>query len=93
MVIECRKDPKSGSEELQTFAWVMYGAGGTIGCFIGGILTTKWVFGLGARLCYAVVACFVLALGIGGFFINKELEANQKEMMSMSQGARTKMVF
>ena len=93
MVVECRKDPESGSEELQTFAWVMYGVGGTIGCYFGGLFTTMWVLGPGARLCYAIVACFCLTLGIGGFFINKELESNQKDMISMSAGARTKMVF
>lgn len=93
MVVEARKDIEAGSEDLQSFAWVMYGVGGTIGCWLGGHFTTVYPHGGGARLCYAIVAFFCLVLGAAGFFINKSLESNQTDMVKMSFGARTKLVF
>lgn len=95
MVIEQRKDMKQGAEDLQTFAWMMYGVGGTISCVFAGWWTTIWggPHGVGARLCYGLTAVFVAILGCAGPFINKELEANQTEMVQMSFWPRTKFVF
>ena len=76
MVVEARKDPLAGSEDLQTFAWIFYGIGGSIGCWFGGKLTTLWPDGEGARLCYGICAVFCLILGCAGPCINKSLESN-----------------
>lgn len=93
MVVEARKDAKSGSEDLQTYAWVMYGIGGTIACLLGGWLDGIWKYGGGAQVSFAITAVFVAVLGIGGFFINPELEKNQTDMVAMSFWPRTKFVF
>ena len=93
MVVEARKDPMAGSEDLQSFAWVMYGIGGTLGCWLGGKFTSTWPNGDGARLGYACCAVLCLVLGMAGPCINKDLEANQSEMISMSAVQRTKTVF
>jgi hypothetical protein len=76
LVVECRKDPKYGSEDLQTFAWIWYGVGGTVGCFTAGILTSIYPNGPGALACYAFCAIFTAILGISGFFLSKDLEEN-----------------
>jgi MFS family permease len=93
MVVEARKDPKAGSEDLQTFAWIFYGIGGTVACLIAGWLTTKWEDGGGARITYAMAAVFTLILGLSGPCIDKKLESNQTEMVQMSFWPRTKLVF
>lgn len=93
MVVECRKDPKSGSEDLQTFAWCMYGVGGTFACFVQGWLCTVWPNGAGALVCYVICAIFTLLLGISGFFLDKDLEENQADMNEMGLWTRTKFVF
>ena len=76
MVVECRKDPKYGSEDLQTFAWCMYGIGGTFACFMQGWLCTKWPDGKGALICYLITGVFTGILGVAGFFLDKDLEEN-----------------
>ena len=38
MVINARKDPNFGSEELQAYSWAFYGLGGIFGCILSAIL-------------------------------------------------------
>jgi hypothetical protein len=38
MVINSRKDPNFGSEELQSYSWGFYGLGGIVGCTLSAIL-------------------------------------------------------
>lgn len=70
MVVECRKDPKRGSEDLQSYAWMAYGVGGTIACLFGGWWLTIWIDGFGAQLCYGFTAIFVAVLMVSGPFLN-----------------------
>lgn len=83
MVVESRKDSKSGSEDLQTFAWIMYGVGGSIACLVGGWLDGVWPNGWGAMASFFITAIFVAVLGIGGFWIDPSMEANQEGMNEM----------
>lgn len=41
MVVQQRRDPISGSEDLQTFSWAMVGLGGVLGSLFGGYLTDQ----------------------------------------------------
>jgi hypothetical protein len=93
MVVEARKDLESGAEDLQSWAWIMYGIGGTVGAFTGGIITSIWKYGGGARLCYGISSIFPLILGLSGPFIDKSLEENQEEMVKMGICKRLKLVF
>lgn len=93
MVVEARKDAKGGSEDLQTFAWLFYGVGGSLACLAAGWLTTQWPYGGGARITYGVSAIFCLILGLSGPCIDKKLEENQTEMVNMAFWPRTKFVF
>ena len=40
MVVQSRKDPELGSEELQSFSWVCLGFGGIVGSLVAGMLTS-----------------------------------------------------
>jgi MFS family permease len=39
MVVQSRKDPENGSEDLQTFSWVMLGIGGIFGSIFSAFMT------------------------------------------------------
>ena len=63
MVIQSRKYPDGGAEELMAFAWVSLSVGGFIGSFIAAIFTQnyepKYCFAFSALLSIgiAIVAC------------------------------------
>jgi hypothetical protein len=38
MVVNARKDPVGGSEDLQSYSWIFYGLGGIFGCGLSGWL-------------------------------------------------------
>ena len=81
MVINARKDPKAGSEELQTYSWIMYGAGGIFGSLMSGSFLTGTDEVTGEPngnpyILFGIMAVFAGALGITGLFIDKSLEEN-----------------
>ena len=39
MVQQQRLDPENGSEDLQSLSWAMYGVGGVVGSYVGGVAT------------------------------------------------------
>jgi drug/metabolite transporter (DMT)-like permease len=91
MVINSRSDPNAGSEDLQSYSWMMYGIGGVVGCTLSGWLLS----GLDAQgepdgqpyICFLVMAFFGCAVGFSGLFIDKA------EMINMGVYQRTKFVF
>lgn len=70
MVMQARRDPKQGSQELQAIAWQISGVtaifGGFAGAYFTGFLTPYWCFGI-----YAIFGCFVF---LSAFSITRELE-------------------
>ena len=97
MVVNSRKDPTSGSEELQAYSWGFYGAGGVVGCALSGwFLNGKLPDGTPdghPYYCFFVMAFFGFAVAISGFFIDKSVEENQQEMVKMGFLKRTAFVF
>lgn len=41
--IQQRKDPEFGSQDLNTWAWVLQGCGAIVGSGIGGLIVQYWV--------------------------------------------------
>jgi hypothetical protein len=39
IIVQSRKDPVHGSQNLMSVAWMAMGVGGVVGCFGGGYLT------------------------------------------------------
>ena len=70
MVMQARRDPKQGSQELQAIAWQITGVtavfGGISGAYFTGFLTPYWCFGI-----YAGFGFFVF---LSAFSITRELE-------------------
>lgn len=86
MVVQARRDPNSGSEDLQTFSWACLGVGGIVGSIGGGFLTDadvdKWCFGIRA-IVGLLIACIA-------FTMDKALEKDPTELINCSLLARTK---
>lgn len=83
MVVSARKDPTAGSEELQSLSWMMYGVGGIIACTVSGVFLSGEDCSVDPNNCtptgnpyisFLVMTFFGCAIGITGFFINKDLE-------------------
>jgi MFS family permease len=67
MVIQQRKDPNGGSEQLQAFSYSMYGIGGIVGSLLGGYLTDD-----GKELwCFAIRGFVGLLMAFAALFITK----------------------
>ena len=70
MVMQARRDPKQGSQELQSFSWQITGltaiVGGIIGAYFTGFLTPYW--------CFGIYSIFGLAVFLSAFSITKALE-------------------
>lgn len=90
MVISSRKDPTSGSEELQAFSWGFYGLGGIVGCILSGYFLGPMH---NPYPCFYMMTIFGASIGIAGLFIDKSLEENQTEMVRMGLWNRSKLVF
>ena len=90
MVINSRKDPTAGSEELQAFSWGFYGLGGMVGCTLSAVLLGPIT---SPQACFYVMAFFGASVGISGLFIDPRLEDNAQDLIEMSLWGRTKYVF
>lgn len=97
MVINSKKDPTEGSEDLQSWSWMFYGIGGVVGCSAAGyFLSGQDANGDPAgqpMVCFSIMAVFGCAVGISGLFIDPSLEENQKELIEMGLCRRTAFVF
>ena len=90
MVINSRKDPTAGSEELQVFSWGFYGLGGIVGCTASGILLGPIT---SPQSCFFVMALFAAGVAVSGLYIDPKLEDNSADLIEMSLWNRTKFVF
>jgi predicted MFS family arabinose efflux permease len=89
MVIMSRKDPNFGSEDLQTFSWVMYGVGGVTGALLGGEITNN----LNSHDAFYVLSVFGFLISIVALTMNKSLEESNEEIIQMSFIGRASKVF
>jgi hypothetical protein len=39
LVVQAKKDPVNGSQDLMSLSWIANGVGGVTGCVIGGLMT------------------------------------------------------
>jgi MFS family permease len=94
MVINSRKDPTSGSEELQAYSWGFYGLGGIAGCLGSGFLLDDTNGNVPQPYwCFAIMAFFGASVGISGLFIDKSLEEGQDSMVKMTFCQRSRFVL
>ena len=70
MVMQARRDPKFGSQELQGFSWQISGIAAVIGGFVGAYFTSF----LTPYYCFGIYAVFGLAVFLSGFSVTPELE-------------------
>ena len=70
MVIMSRKDPNLGSEDLQTYSWIMYGCGGMTGSLIGGAITNS----LNPHWAFYIISAFGLTISLLGLSMSSKLE-------------------
>ena len=79
MVIQARKDPKYGSDDLQTFSWINLSAGGLI-CNVGAGMVP--IFGKndskGYKYTYLIPCMIGLGLTITAFFINADIDGDAR---------------
>ena len=86
MVQESRKDPQSGSEDLQAFSWAIAGVGGVAGYVTGGLMTDA---GHAWEAIYTTFA-FGIIMMVAGCLLDKELESDDKEVTEMAGCKRLK---
>lgn len=89
MVIMAKKDPLVGSEDLQTFSWVMYGVGGVIGSIIGGEITNN----LDPYDTFYVIALVGLIISLLAFMMDHSLESEPEGFLAFGFCARSKLVL
>lgn len=70
LCVQARKDPRLGSQDLLSLAWLTQGVAGVIGCIVAAFLLQdvhpKWAF--------LVYGCWGIVLGIGCCFLSAEAE-------------------
>ena len=66
MVIQSRKFPVGGSEQLQTFSWVMAACGSIVGALIASYLTEQ----PNPRYCFLINSVVGLAVAIYSFCLS-----------------------
>lgn len=86
MVVQQRRDPNSGSEDLQTYSWAMVGLGGVIGSLVGGYFT-EWGWD---RWCFFGKGTVGLLISVAGSTIPLALEQDPTEIINCSLWTRTK---
>jgi MFS family permease len=70
MVVQARRDPKNGSQELQGFSWQITGAAAVVSGFASAYFTSF----LTPYYCLGVYAAFGLAVFLSAFSVTQELE-------------------
>ena len=89
MVSQSRLDPKSGSEDLQSFMWGVAGLAGMVGYVGGGILSQNgW-----SRESFYIGATIAILINISACFLDKKLEEGVKNIVKMGLCERTKHNF
>lgn len=75
LVVQARKDPQNGSQEIVAFCWVAAGVGGLIGCLIGGVLTQF----CHPRVSFLLYSTYGLVVAFNGSLLTKESEEDNPE--------------
>ena len=70
MVMQARRDPKQGSQELQAIVWQITG----VTSVIGGISSAYFLGYFSPYWCFGVYALFGFAVFLSAFWISRELE-------------------
>lgn len=86
MVVQQRRDPNSGSEDLQTYCWAMVGLGGIIGSLGGGYLTEAGI----ESWCFAAKSLLGFVIMGVAMTMDKSLEKDPSELINASLWARSK---
>lgn len=86
MVVQQRRDPNSGSEDLQTFSWACLGIGGVFGSLGGGFLTDADA----DRWCFAAKSIVGFLIAGIACTMDKSLEKDPTELINCTLRARTK---
>jgi MFS family permease len=84
MVVQQRKDPENGSENLQTLSWAMVGIGGITGTLIGGVLTELNQ----DSYCYAMRAGLGFLISGVAFTMDHSMEGDDQEFINQSSWSR-----
>lgn len=86
MVVQQRRDPNSGSEDLQTFSWACVGVGGILGSLGGGFLTDAGV----ERWCFASKSILGFIIAGVAMTMDKSLEKDPTELINCTLWERSK---
>lgn len=78
MVVQARKDPENGAEELQSFSWIVVSIGGMLGSIIGAYLTEYHT----PEVSYALYSVVSVIIVICAMFMNPEVETGLKRIES-----------
>ena len=70
MVMQARKDPDFGSQELQSYSWSMHGVAGIFGGLFGAYLTEM----VSPFWCFGVTSLFGTLIFVSAIFMHKGLE-------------------
>lgn len=70
MVVQSRKDPELGSEELQSFSWVCLGFGGIVGSLVAGMLTENY----NPSYCFFTSSITALLLTVCSWCLSHQVE-------------------
>lgn len=72
MVIQARKDPEQGSEELSTFQWTFMAIGGLLGSVIAAVLTESDQ----SSLCFWLSAIMGVIIAVNALFLDSNVESD-----------------
>jgi len=86
MVIQARKDPTNGSEDLQAYSWGLVSLGGVIGGSCGGYLIEY----VGTLYVYAIVSAMSFILAASSLLMKKSVENTSEAEQAMSFCQRSK---
>lgn len=82
MVIQARKDPRCGAEELNTFLFTMNAIGGLFGSITAAILTQNFE----PRYCFFFSALIGLSIAISSYRLNESVENEGLEQAINQEG-------
>lgn len=70
MVQEARKDPKHGSQDLNSYSYIFMSTGGIIGSLLAAFMTQY----MDPHASFFISACFGLLIAVFGLKMNKSIE-------------------
>jgi len=89
MVSNSKKDPLYGSEDLQSYSWIMSGFGGVAGALMGGEITRMskpfWAF--------YIISVSGMIMGCLGLTMDKSVESINDDLIKMNFSRRARLVL